>query len=454
MSISRLLNSIRHFDLPFVAAVASLLVIGSIVVNAALPTTGSGLSLWWRFIAAMNIGLIIAVLISFIPHNFFTELSLPIYILSVFLLVLVLVFGVVIHGSKSWFALGPIHFQPSELAKLATILYVSKLVAFYWERDVVLVSKAKLHVILALAFPLFLIMLEPDVSSSISFVFLALLYVFCADILRPGLLAMAVTFFVLLFAFLLLHCISGLSLSEVSSIAGILQNIGFGPGAGLMTWFFLFIVLGIGSWIVYRMGMGILIMNPRTTWLWAAGLWFFIGSAFLLAWGGWKALKGYQVGRIVSFLFPGADPLGSGYNIAQSKIAIGAGGFLGRGQFLSTQTSLGFLPAKHTDFAFSTLAETMGFMGSIVVIALFVILLWRLGKFAELARDDFARLVSLGFLGLWTGEVFLNLACVLGLFPILGLGLPFVSYGGSRLVVNLIGVGILLSISRGIYVYR
>lgn len=172
-----------------------------------------------------------------------------------------------------------------------------------------------------------------------------------------------------------------------------------------------------------------------------------ISFLLLIAILGWFFfLVDYQKERIITFFQPERDPLGQGYNITQSIIAIGSGQFWGRGLSLGPQSRLNFLPAKETDFIFSVIAESLGFVGSFFMIALFGFLFWRIIKIMRIAQDDFGAYLAWGILLLIAIQVFINIGMNLGLAPVAGLPLPFISAGGSSLLVNLLAIGILESI--------
>jgi rod shape determining protein RodA len=168
----------------------------------------------------------------------------------------------------------------------------------------------------------------------------------------------------------------------------------------------------------------------------------------LLLVGAWFfAFKDYQKARIISFLNPSSDPLGRGYNILQSKIAVGAGGLFGRGLGFGSQSQLKFIPESQTDFIFAVIAEELGFVGIFLVLGIFGIFFWRAIKIAKKVRDDFASFLILGISVLFLIQIFINVGMNIGLVPVAGIGLPFLSYGGSSLVVNLAMVGIIESIA-------
>jgi rod shape determining protein RodA len=175
----------------------------------------------------------------------------------------------------------------------------------------------------------------------------------------------------------------------------------------------------------------------------------------LVGTAGWTfAMKDYQRDRVLTFLAPGSDPLGAGYQVRQSKIAVGSGELTGRGYMQGTQSQLRFLPARHTDFIFSVLAEEWGFLGVVTVLGLFATFIVSGLRIAMRARDRGGILLVVGFLSLFTFHVLYNTAMVVGLMPITGIPLPFLSYGGSFMLLNLVGTGLILNVDVRRYVNR
>jgi rod shape determining protein RodA len=186
-------------------------------------------------------------------------------------------------------------------------------------------------------------------------------------------------------------------------------------------------------------------MRPRTLFsLVLAGA----AAAGPIVYFGWKFLKPYQRQRILTFLDPNLDPLGSGYHIIQSKIAVGSGGLFGKGFMNGTQGLLKFLPEQHTDFIFAVLAEEWGFIGAVIVVGLFFMLIIRGLAIAREAKDFFGGAVAAGIAAFFLWQFFINIGMATGIFPVVGIPLPFLSYGGSSLVASLCAVGLLLNIHR------
>jgi rod shape determining protein RodA len=167
----------------------------------------------------------------------------------------------------------------------------------------------------------------------------------------------------------------------------------------------------------------------------------------------WQGLKEYQKRRILIFINPGLDPRGAGWHVLQSKIAIGSGGLLGKGYLNGTQKKLAFLPEQHNDFIFSTLGEELGFIGCLALVVLFGWLLYRGLLIAQQSRNRFASLTAIGILSVISFQTVLNIGMTLGMLPVTGIPLPFLSYGGSSMMVMMAMAGILLSIGIRRYEY-
>lgn len=159
-------------------------------------------------------------------------------------------------------------------------------------------------------------------------------------------------------------------------------------------------------------------------------------------------LKPYQIDRLSVFMNPEDDPRGAGYNLIQSKIAIGSGSVSGKGLFSGSQTALGFVPEHHTDFIFTVLGERMGFIGASVVLALYLLLLLRTISIALAARNSFGMLIAVGVVSMLTFQIFVNIGMTIGIMPITGIPLPFISYGGSSLLTTFMAMGLILNVSN------
>lgn len=336
-----------------------------------------------------------------LPRRFFQGLSEAAYVAILVLLVLVVLLGTG-SGSRRWFMLGPVAFQPSEFAKLAAILLLAKHLSA--RRTVDFNPKSLfLPVAICLA-PALLILIEPDLSTA-----LVLGAVLAAMLYWSGLTALQV---LLLFTPL----------------------IAFAAGFSLYAWIPFFVFLGVV--MLLRMSLAHALA--------ALGVSIFFGLLSPLS---LHLLKGYQADRIRNFLAPWLDPHGVGWNAIQSRIAIGSGQLLGKGMLRGTQSRLGFLPNRHTDFAFSCVGEEFGFVGSIVLLGLFTLLVRRTLVIGRASRDRFGSLVCVGCAAVLGYQVFVNVGMLLGLLPITGIALPFISYGGSSLLLSYVMVGLVLNVA-------
>lgn len=226
------------------------------------------------------------------------------------------------------------------------------------------------------------------------------------------------------------------------------------------------IVIALGYAVVFvllvfiqpDLGTALVFLAVTAGILYAAGinLWILGGLVGATGVGAFLAVKlnilhQYQVDRLLVFLNPQADPSGTGYNIAQAKIAIGSGQFFGRGLFLGSQTRLNFIPHGHTDFIFAVLGEQLGFLGALVLIVLFGLLLWRIVKIALNSRDMFGTLLCAGVIASMLFQAFINIGMNLGIMPVTGIPLPLISYGGSSLLTTMMGLGLVLNVAMHRY---
>jgi len=309
------------------------------------------------------LGLFLMLVFAFIDYRLFRNHAmflLLLYFLSVFLLIVVLILGKVVHGASSWFRFGIFGFEPVELAKLVMVLIFAQ---YFSLRHIELYRM--IHIIISGAYTFLvvgLVFLQPDLGSAM----------------------------VLIFLWIGIMIIAGIKLRQL-----------------------LFLLL--------------------------------IGAILLgVAWFG--VLRPYQKDRITSFINPYLDPQGSGYHQIQSMIAIGSGQLLGRGLGHGPQSQLNFLPEQHTDFIFASIGEEWGFVGLVIIFILYFLLFYRIIKTALNAENNFARLFCVGSAIIFIFQVFVNIGMNVGLVPIAGIPLPFVSYGGSNLLINFVMLGIVQSI--------
>ncbi|MDI6731100.1 MAG: rod shape-determining protein RodA [Candidatus Margulisbacteria bacterium] len=354
-----------------------------------------------RQMLAFSLGAAGLVFFSYLDYKHLKRLAPFLYALMLFLLILVIFGGTGTAGAQRWFQVGSFSFQPSEIAK---IIMVICLASFFTEKRTLNSRWDSFLLIGLVGLPFLLIFKQPDLGTALVFVAI-LLGMLCASWASPKLLAVLFT-----------------------PIISILVR----PLLPL--------------WIIYLGAVAIsLFLSRARFWDWAAifGTNTVIGLAMPFIWG---LLKPYQRQRITAFLDPGADPYGAGYHSLQSKIAIGSGGLFGKGFLHGTQTQLQFIPEQHSDFIFSAIGEEWGLIGAGLTLVLFAIVLWRTLVIASDARDYFGFLLASGIAAMTAFHILANVGMVLGILPVVGIPLPFISFGGTSLIINLISMGILQSI--------
>ena len=340
--------------------------------------------------------LIIFFIIQIIEYRFIFDLAVPLYFLSIILLVLVLLFGQEVKSSVSWFNFFGLKFQPSEFAKFSTALILAKV--FDSSNLKVDSVKSLIKVSTLILIPFILILFQGDTGTALVY------FSFFLVLLREGL---SLKFFFIALSFIVIFMM-GIILEK--TILYTIFTILFLIIVGLSIKDFKRI---INSSIFFVLVM--LVIN---------------GQDFLMN----NVLKPQQKKRIEFLINPNADPLGAGWNVTQSKIAIGSGSFLGKGYMEGSQTSFNFVPFQSTDFIFSVIGEEFGYLGSMIFIILYFIFLYRILILAENQKDKFARVFGYSVFSIIFFHFFVNISMTLGLFPVVGIPLPFVSYGGSSLL--------------------
>ncbi|HEX3073854.1 MAG TPA: rod shape-determining protein RodA [Ignavibacteriales bacterium] len=394
-------------DLGLFAAVFSLIIVGLLAIysSTANHPTASVKFYQQLFFAFVAIGVFFATY--FFNPRFFHSMSIGVYFLSLFLLIVVLLMGKTVYGAKSWMGIGSFGFQPSELGKIGLIF----MMAYYFSQPRTSINTAMgLGGALLIGLtPIGLIMLEPDMGTTIVYVCIMMAMIYWKGI-----------------------SLFGLFVVISPGLAAFASMFGYGIFIGAL-------VLILAALIYFKrdifMSATVFIINV------AAG--FFFDFIF-------RSLSPHQQKRILTFLDPNADPLGSGYNAIQAKVAIGSGGFFGKGFLSGNQTQLRFIPEQWTDFIFCVVGEEFGFLGSIIVIGIFFVLFMRMYKTAVSTRDkdEFSNMVVIGVLAMFFANFAINVGMTVGIMPVIGLPLPFISYGGSSLLVNVFLAGVVANIYR------
>jgi rod shape determining protein RodA len=395
---------------------------------------------------ALSIGFVAFVILINFNYQYYRRFYKFIYILSICLLTLVLIFGSVKRGTRGWFDFGFISFQPVEIAKIMFILVLASIL----DKDEKKIKKISflIPVFLVLIGHLLLIMLQPDFSSALSYFPVTLTLLFIAGVTPFYLFCMVILCFFsvsvpLIRAFFSIEtqfvqkstCIMNFLLSLKDNLINIHIIVGI-------------VLLFIMScwWFLWKLKFRIPVVYP-----FILCISILIGSVASVPVG--KYLKDYQKKRLIVFLNPKIDPKGSGYNIIQSKIAIGSGKFIGKGFRRGTQTQLGFLPEQHTDFIFSVIGEEGGWIIAQITLISYYIFIWRSLVIAKEARDRYGSFVAIGLATMFAFYAVTNIGMVMGMMPVTGIPLFFLSYGGSSIFSSLCAVGILCSVNIRKYVY-
>lgn len=405
-AISLRRNSLNKiFDFQIILPVIFLVLMGLYCILS--KTFGSqDITVFYHYLNFIILGFILFLIVTFLPEKFIYSLSFPSYFLVLILLILVLVIGQEVSGTKGWFRLGGFSMQPSEFAKLAVILvsaYILSIEGITVSNVRGLLTLVGIHIV-----PLTLVVLQPDFGTAI--VMLGILW---------GLLFWAG------FNLNILLVSVGIPIATLFYLKGIVEFV---------------IIVAILFTVLYYVNRPKIIPIVISIAIIVA---LAIPSRELIHY-----LPEHQQARIQVFIDPTIEPTAKSYNIIQSVLAVGSGGFFGKGFFKGTQTQLGFVIAQTSDFAFSIPAEEFGFVGSVSIIVAFLILIRRVIQIGVQSASLFFRYINLGYSFLLIIHFVENVGMVIGLFPAMGIPLPFISKGGSFLVVNFLFVGVVINSYR------
>ncbi|MDL5055817.1 rod shape-determining protein RodA [Oscillatoria laete-virens NRMC-F 0139] len=379
-----------------------LTTIGGIMIRS--TELNLGWTDWWQHWLVGGIGLVLAMLLARWHYKNLLQLQWVIYAITNLSLIAVIFIGTTALGAQRWITIGGFNLQPSEFAKLGLIITLACLLHTNTASTIPMLLKT-LGIALV---PWILVFLQPDLGTSLVFgaITLGMLYWGNAN---PGWLVLLVS----------------------PVVSAILFNI-YLPG-----WLIWVALLAIIAWFSLPW--------PRLGSIGAVGVNFAAGELGFFLWG---LLKDYQKDRLILFLNPEKDPLGGGYHLIQSRIAIGAGELWGRGLNQGTQTQLNFIPEQHTDFIFSAIGEELGFVGCVAMLAVFWLICLRLVLIAQNAQDNFGSLLAIGVLSMVVFQVVVNIGMTIGLAPVTGIPLPWMSYGRSALLTNFLAIGLVESVAN------
>jgi len=351
------------------------------------------------------LGYFLAFFISYIPLERIKKYFIPFYFCTLISLILIYFFGISVSGAQRWLNFGIFSFQPSEVAKLSTVLTL----ALVLDKKIILTIKDLIFPLFVVIIPWLLIFFQPDLGTSLVLLVLTSVMLYWSQMPIEWIL-------------ILVFCI-------ITSILYL-----------TFPTFLIFWIPVIG-YLAYRSSKKKIIFPAL-----AISFHLLIAKLTPILWQ--YGLKEYQKDRLVLFLDPNRDPLGGGYHLIQSQIAIGSGGLFGNGLLKGKLTNLQFIPEQHTDFIFSALGEELGFVGCIIVLFLFLYLIKKLINTAIIARTNFESLIVIGIASTFLFQIIINLFMTIGLGPVTGIPLPFMSYGRTSLVTNFISIGFVLSILK------
>ncbi len=376
---------------------------------------------WWHWLVA-GIGVLIALVLSRIRYEFLMQWHWVTYTLTNFSLIAVMIAGTSAKGAQRWISIAGFNVQPSEFAKVGMIITLAALL----HKRTASSLEGVFRVLAITVIPWGLVFLQPDLATSLVFGAIVLGMLYWANA-NPGWLILMISPVVAAILF---------SISwPLSEPIVLFKELSFGP-LGLI-WSVAMAIIGWQTLPWRRFGFGAI-----SAW----SLNILGGELGVFAWN--HILKPYQKNRLTVFIDPDHDPLGAGYHLIQSRIAIGAGEIWGWGLFKGPMTQLNFVPEQHTDFIFSAVGEEFGFVGCLVVLFVFCLICFRLLHVAQTAKDNFGSLLAIGVLSMIVFQLIVNIGMTVGLAPVAGIPLPWMSYGRSAMLTNFISLGIVESVAN------
>lgn len=429
MKLSRLLE----IDFPLLIAVFLLSIFGVLFIySSGMTSTGELVSneyikqLIW-FVS----GLVLCVAISLIDYRRLYDLSGVLYCIILAILLYTKLFGKVVNGAKSWIGIGSFGIQPSEFAKIVTILFLAQ----YLDISRKSASPVQRFVVSALiiCLPMGLILSQPDLGTSLVFIPIFLTMIFVA-----GTPLRYLTFISVLIG--LGSFLTVLPLWQKHILHGSFEFLKVFTDSRTI------VVLCLAFFIIAALGVFGFTRYAKNYFYWISFVSILIALSLIFSYAGRSVLKEYQIMRLIVFLDPNVDPRGSGWNIIQSITAIGSGGVWGKGYLMGTQSHYRFLPQQSTDFIFSIFSEEWGFIGGIFVFFLYALIALRLLRTIKTTSDPFGAYICAGMAAIIVFHFMINVGMAMGIMPITGIPLLFMSYGGSSLLAVMAGIGLTLSV--------
>jgi rod shape determining protein RodA len=434
------IKDILEIDFLILLPVLALMILGILFIYSS-GITSAGVQVsneYIRQIIWASVGLTIAIVLSMVNYRRFYNISLYLYLAVLALLLYTYIFGRVVHGTR-WLRIGIFGLQASEFAKIATIVYLARYLADTRKRGDSFIRFITSCFIVFV--PMGIVLIQPDLGTALVFIPILLSMTYVAGVSRRYLIFSVAS--IMLTGFLtVLPLWQTYILRKSLSVFGVLTN----PRLIVIAILAMGIIISIALfgylryqkryffWIVY--GFTIMV--------------FSLGASY----GARTMLKEYQIMRLIVFIDPNIDPRGAGWNIIQSVTAIGAGGLTGKGYLQGTQSHYRFLPEQSTDFIFSIFSEEAGFIGGMAVFILFLIICLRHLRLVKIISDPFAEYICAGLTGVFSFHFLVNVGMTMGIMPITGIPLLFMSYGGSSLLSAMLGIGLALSIHVRRYTHQ
>lgn len=428
-------KSLFQFDILILLSVICLVIIGILFIYSS-GISSTGVLVTNEYIKQI-IWAISGFLLLFVTMNIsltrFQSWSSYIYFFLILLLMITLIFGKTVNGAKSWIGIGGLGIQPSELMKIAAILMLGK----YYESNIEKIKSLWVFLLslVIVIVPMGLILLQPDLGTAMVYIPIFITMAFIVGVKKRYLVFFILTglgIIILSFLPVWQHYILSRDFTVVHLLTDRLPVMYI-----LLSLLVITAIAAFGLFYIKRQYFLWIIYGSSISFL------SFLGSFAVRA-----VIKEYQIQRMIIFLDPTIDPRGAGWHIIQSLTAIGSGGFSGKGFLKGTQSHYRYLPQQSTDFIFSILAEEWGFLGGVLILALFTVLLLRGLKIVANTKNVYTLSVGAGIIAMLAFHMMINIGMVMGLMPITGLPLMFVSYGGSSLWAAFIGVGLILNIHK------
>lgn len=391
---------------------------------------------YFKQIIWASIGIVVMVILSLVKYDVYRDIAPILFAIFLALVVLTIVTGKVVKGAKSWLGVGELGIQPSEFLKVATILFIAGLLDRWGSK----IKELKYVVIVCLIalVPMGLILVQPDFGTAMVFLPILLFMLIIA-----GAQARHLVYIVGVGAFSILF----------TMLPAWDQYLHAGHVQALEIFFNIKLIIVIAVTLTLLVALGAIGYRffHRKYFIWISYVFSILDISFLASFGARMVLKEFQMKRLLVFMDPYFDAKGSGWNIIQSVTAVGSGGFSGKGYLQGTQSHLRFLPEQSTDFIFSILSEEWGFIGCALVFLAFGIILIRGLLIAQKSKDSYGSYIAAGIVGMFFFHMLINIGMAIGVMPITGIPLYFLSYGGSSLLAAMCAVGILSSISTHRY---